>query len=286
MQLTDDPAEAAQIWTRLEGMYWLLEAPDPKPGARVLAEHPTRTGSDGRNLPVIAFQYVGAGKVVFHATDETYRWRYRVGDKYFARYWLQTIRYLSRAKLVGQSRAAELTSDREVYRRGESVGLRIKFYDDRLAPPQDDGVTAVLQHAGGRRRHIQLHRQSTARGVFEGTITGLAEGRYNVWIATPTLDGKPPSLTFSVVAPPGEQARLEMDLADLKQAAKLSQGQCYTIQTADRLLADLPPGRQVRIASLPPVSLWSLWLVAVAFAFIFVGLIATEWLLRKRAGML
>jgi hypothetical protein len=286
MQLTDDPAEAAQIWTRLEGMYWLLEAPDPKPGARVLAEHPTRTGGDGRNLPVIAVQYVGAGKVVFHATDETYRWRFRAGDKYFARYWLQTIRYLSRAKLVGQGRVAEMTSDREVYRRGESVALRVKFYDDRFAPAQDDGVTVVLEQAEGRRRHIKLHRQHAARGVFEGTITGLAEGRYNVWIATPTLEGKPPALTFSVVAPPGEQARLEMDSADLKLAAKVSQGKFYTIQTADRLLADLPPGRQVRIASLPPVSLWGLWLVALAFAIVFVALIATEWLLRKWVGML
>ena len=99
MQLGDTPEETREIWRNLAPLYWLLELPELKPGVRVLAEHPTRVGPDGRHLPVFCLQYVGAGKVLFHATDETWRWRYRVGDRYFARYWVQTIRYLCRAKL-------------------------------------------------------------------------------------------------------------------------------------------------------------------------------------------
>ena len=38
----------------------------------------------GLPLPIVCLQFVGAGKVVFHATDETHRWRFRVGDIYFA----------------------------------------------------------------------------------------------------------------------------------------------------------------------------------------------------------
>ena len=70
MQLGDSPEESGRIWRGLPPLYWLLEVPELKPGARVLAEHPTRVGPDGRHLPVICFQYVGAGKVLFHATDE------------------------------------------------------------------------------------------------------------------------------------------------------------------------------------------------------------------------
>jgi len=286
MQLGDSPDDSLKVWSRLDGLYWLLDAPDLKPGARVLAEHPARTGADGRNLPIISMHYVGAGKVIFHSTDETHRWRFRVGDKYFARYWIQTIRYLARSKLIGSSRAAELTSDREVYRRGEPVDIRVKFLDDRLAPPQDDGVTIVLELEEGRRRQIKLRRKSTLRGVFEGTISGLADGRYNVWVATPTMEGKPPSLKFSVVAPPGEQSRLEMDSVDLKLATKVSKGRFYTIKNADKLVDDLPEGRQVQIASLPPVSIWGMWFVALAFAIAFVTLIVAEWILRKWLGML
>lgn len=291
MQLADSPVQSAEIWQRLPGIYWMLDAPDRKPGARVLAEHPTRTGSDGSNLPIICLYYVGAGKVVFHATDETFQWRFRRGDAYFARYWVQTIRYLSRSKLLGQNRSAELTADREQYRHGETVRLRLRFFDDRRAPPQDDGVTVVLQRQGGRRQQIKLQRDSTNRGVFEGAVANLADGAYRTWVAAPTFEGNPPAFRFNVVAPPGEHARMEMDSAELQRTADISRGKYYDVEAADRLLADLPQGRQVRIQSLPPTHVWSLprlpqlfdlWLLPAAF----VALIVLEWLLRKRVGML
>jgi hypothetical protein len=228
-------------------------------------------------------QFVGAGKVIFHATDETYRWaRHPGGESYYARYWIQTLRYLSRAKLLEGGRLAELTADRTEYRRGETVRLRARFFDDRLAPANDDGVTVLLEAEGNQRRQLTLHRDAANRGVFEGLAANLPDGRYRAWIATPVLTGQPPSQRFAVVAPPGEQARLEMDAADLQAAAKTSQGRFYTVGQAGDLLRDLPRGRQVRIESLPAVPIWnsSLW------AGLFVALIASEWLLRKRAGLL
>ena len=52
-------------------------------------------------------------------------------------------------------------------------------------------------------------------------------------------------------------------------------------ETADRLLGDLPPGRQVPIESLPPRPLWNKWPVLA----LFLGLLIAEWILRKRRGM-
>ena len=142
LQLADSLPVNLQAWRELPGLYWLLEASDVRPGARVVVEHPTRTGAMGQKLPAICLQFVGAGKVVFHAIDETWRWsRHRDGEQFYARYWGQTIRYLSRSKLLGGNRAAELATDRESYQRGETVRLRVRFLDDRLAPAQDDGVT-------------------------------------------------------------------------------------------------------------------------------------------------
>ena len=51
-------------------------------------------------MPVICFQFVGPGRVLFHAIDSTWRWRLGAGDTYFARYWVQTIRFLARGKLT------------------------------------------------------------------------------------------------------------------------------------------------------------------------------------------
>src|SRR5206468_2129225 len=124
------------------GFFWMAETPSLKPGAIVFASHPLRTGSHGK-LPVIVMQRFGSGKVTYHASDETWRWRFRTGDLYFGRYWVQVIRYLSRSKLLGKDRAAELTMDRKVYKTGETVEIRLRFLDEKLAPIAADGASVV-----------------------------------------------------------------------------------------------------------------------------------------------
>lgn len=282
MQLGDTPEETLQIWRQLPPLYWLYEASHLKPAARVLAEHPTRLTSDGRKLPIFCMQYVGAGKVLFHATDDTWRWRYQVGDVYFARYWVQTIRYLSRSKLLGKDRSAELTSDRREYRRGEPVRLRVRFADDRLAPAEDDGVTVVLEQQGQQKRQVTLRRNATNRGVFEGVFPKSSEGSYHAWVAVPTLEGRAPSTDFIVLAPPGEFERLQVDKAELQRAAEMTRGAFFTIRNASNLYRALPKGRQIPIEALPPLSLWNRWPLLA----LFLGLIVAEWLLRKRKGLL
>ncbi|MDX1945123.1 MAG: hypothetical protein SFU86_06935 [Pirellulaceae bacterium] len=283
MQLADSPTASDKLWREgLAPLRWFAKIPESRPGTRVLAEHPTFLGDNGQPLPIILLQFIGAGKVLFHATDETYRWRFRAGDVYFARYWVQAIRYLCRAKLLAAGRGAELTTDRDEYRRGDPVRLRVRFFDDRLAPQADDGVVVVIQRAGGERRAISLRRTAADRGIFEGVSSGLADGDYRVWIAAPTLEGQPPAQEFVISAPPGELARTRMDAAELAQAAKISLGKFYRFAEVDRLLADLPRGRQVRIESLPPRPIWN----APLLAGLFVLLIGGEWLLRKRLGLL
>ncbi len=44
LQLGDSPEETQAIWQHLAPLYWLLEMPELKPGARVLAEHSARSG--------------------------------------------------------------------------------------------------------------------------------------------------------------------------------------------------------------------------------------------------
>jgi hypothetical protein len=281
MQLADDPAENAAVWRRLAPLYWLLEASDLKPGARVLAEHPTRRTRDGRLLPVIVMHYVGAGKVLFHATDETWRWRFRVGDLCFARYWLQTIRYLARSKLAEGDRSATLRADRREYRQGEPVRLRLRFHDESLAPAEDNGAAVVVESSAGKTQRLQLQRDGVGRGAFEGGIENLPLGAYHAWVAVPQSAGGAPATDFTVVAPPGEFAQVEMDRQEMQRAAEQSRGRFYTLATADRLLDELPEGRQVAVESLPPRPLWNSWPVLLAFF----GLLVAEWVLRKLGGM-
>ena len=281
MQLGDTPEQTREIWKSLAPLYWLLELPQLKPGAIVLAEHPTRRGPDGRLLPVFCLQYVGAGKVLFHATDETWRWRYRLGDLYFARYWIQTIRYLCRAKLADAGRPVLLTADRREYTQGEPVRLRARFVDERLAPAEDNGVTVVVELPGQSTQRLRLRRTPAGRGVFEGTLARPAPGNYHAWIAEPALEGQAPAVDFVVAPPAGEFAEMRVDAAEMRRVAKQTGGRFYTFETSGRLRKDLPRGRQIPIESLPPWPLWNWWPLLA----LLLGLLIAEWVLRKRRGM-
>ena len=74
----------------------------------------------------------GRGMVLFHTTDETWRWRRRIGDLYFARYWVQALRQLATAK--GSGKPAVLRVAKDEYDVGKPVALEVRYQDERLAP--------------------------------------------------------------------------------------------------------------------------------------------------------
>ena len=279
LQLGDSAAESQRLWSGLPMLYGGVNIHRTKPAVRVLVEQDS-PGPDRR--PLVMLQYFGAGKVLFQATDETWRWRFRVGDALFARYWGQTVRMLSRAKLLDSDRGIELTVDQPEVRRGETVRLRARFFDERLAPAADDGVQAVVEREGKPNEPVTLRRTEGGRGIFEASLTAQGEGRYHVRLVAPAATGKPPSADFRVVASPGESQRTTVDAKELRAAAKISGGKFYRSPDAASLLDDLPAGRQVPIEPLPPIRLWNRWWMMTAL----VVALSMEWILRKRKGML
>ena len=132
-----------QIWQRLPELFWYFEAPRKKPAALVLAEHPDGDRLRGQAAAGRSTSSSGAGKAMFHAFDDTWRWRFRAGDRYFGRFWVQTIRFLARSKLVGQ-RQAEIQTDRRRYQRGQPIQLRVRF------PNPGPGAGERRRHRAGR----------------------------------------------------------------------------------------------------------------------------------------
>ena len=157
--------------------------------------------------------------------------------------------------------------------------LRVRFADERLAPAEDDGVTVSVEQSGRKTQRLPLRRAAEGRGVFEGVLDRPGLGSYHVWLSRPALEGQSPAVDFVVAPPAGEFAEVPMEAAEMRRAAELTGGKFYTWETADRLLDDLPPGRQVPIETLPPRPLWNRWPVLA----LFLGLIVAEWILRKSA---
>jgi hypothetical protein len=278
MQLTQKSTDNRHAWENLPPLFWVISCPETKLGTRILAERTEQIGAAAR-LPIIALQYVGAGKVLFHATDETWRWRTSQEADDFSRYWQQTIRYLSRARL-GEQAGVELTTDRQSYRRDDSLRLRARFLDDRLAPNDDDGVIVRLDRTGGPQRSVVLNRVDTERGTFAATIRDLSAGAYHAWILAPVVAGAAPSCDFQVADQDQELSTLRAQTAEMEMAARISRGKHYAAKDALQMLDDLPPGRRVRIQALPPQPLWNSWKLAL----LFVGLLCGEWILRRNQG--
>lgn len=274
-----DEAESARVWRELPESYWYLEAPRKKPGALVLVDHASATGSDGK-VPLIAYQFTGAGRTMFHAFDDTWRWRFRAGDRYFGRFWVQTIRFLARSRLAGK-RQAEIQADRRAYERGQPVQIRVRFPNPGLAPAGDE-ATVQVERQGGTSRTIKLTRSPGASNVFEGVLSRAAEGEYTArLLPPPVLEGPIPTATFRVEAPAGEFERVQMNEPELRRAASAAGGVYYAATAAASLLEDLPRPAKVPLDTDPPIPLWNTW-PALA---LFLALLAAEWILRKRARM-
>ncbi len=272
----DDEATSLDIQRHLPEQYWLVEAARKKPAAIVLAEHPTLTGRDGK-LPVFVYQFVGAGKAMLNTIDDTWRWRYRAGDRYFGRFWVQTLRFLARSKLVGRKQA-ELESDRKRYQRNQPVQIRARFPNPGLTPTGGEVAVQVERKGHGSRR-VTLKSSPGAPTVFEGVLSQSPEGRYEVrLLPPPVLDGPIPTAEFEVVAPAGEFERIAMNEPELTRAAEISSGKFYTPLTVGTMLRDLPKPRKVPLDTDPPIPLWNSWAVLL----LFLCVITAEWLLRKR----
>jgi hypothetical protein len=276
-RLGNSDAESLRIWNGLPNFQWLVELFKLKPGARVFCEHPTKMGANGR-LPVILMQQATAGKVLFHATDETWRWRFRRGDLYHGRYWIQAIRYLSRGRLIGKDRTAELTADQTVYQRGQPATLRVKFVDEKFIPPETDGVSVIVERKGEGRQTVKLTRSRELPTTFEGQLARLGEGTYHGWVSQPAFNEVPPSVDFRVEVPQRELLRRGMDRADLQLAASTSHGRLYTLDDVDRLPAEIPRGTPVPLETDEPIPLWNRWELLT----LITSLLTAEWLLRKR----
>lgn len=274
-----DTAEKSQtIWNSLPELYWYYSAKDVKPGASVFATHPTQKGKSGQLIPIIATQRVGAGKVLFSATDDLWRWRDLVGDLYYSRFWVQTIRYLSRSKLLNQKQAIELSLDRKIYQQGDTVQIRVKFLNEQQIPTDVENVTVMLERQGDVSRPVKLSQLEKSPHVFEGSYSNVTEGAYHAWVSQPILQGTPPAADFRVEASQRELLIRDMNENDMQKTANETRGKYFHIFKAAQLPQIIPAGHPVPLENEEPIPLWNRW----EFLILFTLLITAEWLLRKR----
>jgi hypothetical protein len=299
-RFSPDEGENMAIWNRLAPLYWWSEGYRTKPLAEVLAVHPKKKaeGKASEGHALVVQHFVGAGRCMFFGFDETWRWRFREDELRFNQFWIQTVRYLSRSRI----NRTTLRLDRQApYRVGEPIKVTVQFPDNSLVPGLKPGgkldVKVMVEHKpapgadGPGETEIQTLQLAKVEGswaTYEGLLVRTREGKYKFSLTTPDVSkhqpsGDKPSAEAVVVPPPGELDRLRMNLEELKQAAEATDGQFYTLATADLVLDELPSGARVVMSTpRPPQPLWNHLL---AFLLV-IGLLAAEWVLRKRKHLL
>ena len=272
-------SSSRDVWRSLPGLFWLCEAPRLRAGAIVLLEHPQRRGekSAAGGLPVIALQRFGAGKVLFHATDELWRWRFRDHERIYSRYWIQALRFLSRTQSLDGARGVEFTADRQTYQQGDAVKLRLQVLDERQLP-MSGSATVMLERADEPRRSLELARAANSTNLFLGELRGLRVGRYHAWLSDPSFPGSPPAVDLVVEAPQRELLQRRLDRADLEAATRATHGRYFPLHEADRVPSEIPAGQPVPLSAATIIPLWTRWELMLLFA----ALLTTEWLCRRR----
>lgn len=296
-RFSPDDTEASNIWNRLQPLYWYAKGYRRKPNTLVLAVHPDRPaegGPVGEGHPLVVQTYAGNGLVLFFGFDDTWRWRWRNDEEHFDRFWVQTIRVLSRSRV---GRVELKVSPKADFRRDEKMTVVVRFPVEAPAPPPGTpvrvGLTrSPLPNPDGtpgvgpvENTTLALARVPGPVAQYETTLTRTPEGEYRFTL----LDPEPqpglsrPSAVARVLPPLGERDRVDLNKPDLAAAAALSNGGFYTLATAEKVFEDLKNLQRIPLNQpCPPVELWNQPVVYLLMLL----LLGSEWLLRKRERLL
>lgn len=279
MRIAENRDESKILWQRLPGYHFWFPVSRLKPIAIVLAEH---TSPDfrraGRGMPILAVQNVGAGRVMFSGTDETYRWR-SLFETAYNRFWVNGVRYLFEGRLqAGNSRLRLLASDDRVDL-GDTIEITAEVRDEVLQPLIVDQFPVAIERDGEATETVQLAPVEGLPGSYSIRYRATQLGSFRVHSAEKI--GKPVEVTFQVVAAQIEKQG-PMDRAELAAIANVPGGELF--DTPAQLLAALDkiPSRSATDTFRTPHAVWD---GGPTITFVLV-LLSIEWLLRKRFNLL
>lgn len=277
--LSPEKSQNAEVWANLHPPHWLSNA-TPLPGAETLVE----ANVGGKKLPAVVMRSFGAGKVLYEAFDDSWRWRYDVADQYHVRYWNQIANYMAELPFAVRDKLISLDAGALVYRPGDSADLRVRLRDSQGRPVTNATVDAVLYRDGRRVATIRLSPEENAGGLLRGRTAALEPGSYEVAVESAAFSEHDTKARTSFKVEPletGELTQLSLNEELLRQMSALTGGEYLREENIDRLVDLLAPVSQGRVVESDTVlwqSYW--WFVPIVL------LLTVEWIIRKRVGML
>jgi hypothetical protein len=282
-----DPKHARElVWDRLPPFYWCFPVLKAKPGAQVLARHddPRETVEPYGRRPVLAVHRYGAGRVLFLAADETYRWR-GAAENVFDRFWVQTTRFLLEGRLGGARRRFRVYLDRELVDLGDAVRISAEAFDPSFEPLQAPSVSVTV-NGPQLEQELALLPVEGKPGQFAGSFAPPAVGDYELRATAQEFRGEgpdAPAAAFRAEEPQREMGDVRADRPLLRDLAGRTRGILAEVYELAKLGDPqvIPPASERVVTQGRPVPLWDTWTTVVTFLV----LLCAEWILRKRNRM-
>ncbi len=291
MRLTDNtetawPADLSDPSVAWSALHWAQDIPPAslKPSAAVLANARPINGDPVSPL-VVTMRY-GAGRVIYVATDEIWRWRYGRGEILYERFWVQLVRLLGRERLVQGEGAYRLRVAGESVSVGEPVPITLEIVDQSILEAAPDTLRLRAETddpslGAPAQTEIRLEPVPGEPGRYSAVWTPPSAGNWSIVAADPILrtsEGDLPGAVVTATLPGGELADPRPDHDFLRSLSERTGGRAMTpAELASVADPGVFPSRRVRRVSVERETLWDTPL-ALALIIFFA---ATEWIGRR-----
>ena len=276
--------EAWRDWEALPPVFTTLEHVVPRPGAIVLARSHRADSEQGE--PFLIARRSPLRSSIALVGHGLWRWRLmgqgaEQTSDFHARFFSTAVVWLCTRE---ESRPVRVRPVEEFFRQGEPVRFTGQVYDALEQPVENARVTVTVAQ---QEQAYQAELRPLGNGRYEGELYGLAEGEAS-YHASAVLDGNALGADSGQVSIGGttvEYQNTRMDPALLRELGDVTGGRFIPLAQIDSLgalLASLPSYRSSTEIHQESRALWD-WPVML---LVLVSLLALEWILRKRSGML
>jgi uncharacterized membrane protein len=250
-----------------------------RPGATVLATAPAAA-----KMPVFVVQPLDRGRTAVFAGDTTRKWqqgpRAMNQESPFLRFWGQTVRWLAGRNANVETQAGITASaDKVYYEPGEAIRLSAIVRDKEGQGASHARVVATVRGPTGRVEQAELSAVTGPAGHYGGTIEPKTAGAHEVMIEARLgeLNLRADKIGVEVGRPNLEFEKLDLDEKTLERIAADTHGRYVPLATADQLIDQLDRHQRKTTITIERPLYWP-----PGFWVLFVGVLATEWILRRK----
>lgn len=276
MRLSLDAVENKLTWDNAPPLLGITPVQGLKPGATLLLQKPeTKT-------PVMAVQNYGQGRTAAFTSGGSWYWQVSrpASDEFQEKFWKQLVRWLA----VGAQDLLTVTTDASVYSRRDPVTITATVMGKDLKPLNDARVTATVTDALGNVQTLPMDWILSQEGVYQARLTPEQQGQYQVKVAVEGWDSPPALKAFVVSESTQEFADTALKRDVLLDMAKITNGKYFELnQVADMPAAIKEGMKSASLTTTVPQDnpIWDMPILLM----IAIGLVGTEWLMRRRSGL-